>query len=139
MLSEESRSLWNPQHSGIFKVSKVRATWQLDVLWSEFLIAGKKDSLIKIADVIKDMKENLSPDDYKKIAKPSAENKASLLRFLNGYAAAWSLGNNARQYGLVAYYLEAMLVRNEIKDQFTAKIVSAKLQELSADKSRQPK
>lgn len=129
LLSKESQGIWNPQLAGAFQVARVTAPPHLDILWSEFLATGKKAPLVKIVDQVKLMKGNLSPDDYKKIAQPTPENRESLMRFLIGMAATWSLGSNAKQHQLVAFYLEAMLVRKEIQDSFTNMVIAQKLKE----------
>ena len=53
------------------------------------------------------------------------------MNFLITMAANWSLGSNAKQHPLVAYYLEAMLVRNEIKDPQAAALVKEILRKAS--------
>jgi|GEM_PF-4056393 hypothetical protein len=129
MLSKESQKMWNPQLAQVFQVDTVTMPPQLDILWSEFLTTGQKAPLVKIVDAVKLLKGNLSPDDYKKIAQPTREDRESLMRFMTGMAAAWSLGSNAQQHQLAAFYLEAMLARKEIADSFTNVIISQKLNE----------
>jgi hypothetical protein len=55
------------------------------------------------------------------------------------FAANWSTDSNAKQHQLVAFYLEAMLSRNEIDDQLTQAAIAKILQKRNADKNRQPK
>jgi hypothetical protein len=131
LLSEKARSRWNPGFSGAFRITDVKAPWQLDVLWSEFLVTGKKAPLQKIVGEVHKIQGNLSVEDYKKLAKPAKKDRDSLIRFLTGMAAAWSLGSNAKQHRLVAFYLEAMLSRGEIKDPFTNVVIAKKLQDIS--------
>lgn len=127
LLPESLRKRWDPRLAGVFVVKQVNAPWQLDILWSEFLVTGKKEPLAKIVGEIHNMEKNISIEDYKKLSDPTPEDRESLMRHLIGMAAAWSVGANARQHRLVAFYLEAMLARKEIPDMFTSVIVAEKL------------
>ena len=131
LLTKEAQSRWNPQTAGTFQVSKVITPWQLDILWSEFFATGKKAPLETIIAELKLMQGNLSPEDYKKLPKPTEKDRESLMRFITGLAASWSLGSNAKQHQLVAFYLEAMLKRKEIQDKFTYAVVAGKLKEIN--------
>lgn len=137
LLSKESQAAWNPHFADTFKVGeKITTAYQLDILWSEFFITGKKAPIEKIVREVKQAADNLSPENYKKIAQPTQKDKESLMHFLNSHAAAWSIGSNAKRYHLVAFYLEAMLARNEIKDNFTNAVISKKLEEANASSQK---
>ena len=124
LLTKEAQSRWNPQLSGVFRVSKANSPWQLDVLWSEFFATGKKAPLEKIIAEIHLTQGNISPENYKKQSNKTAEDKESLGRYLIGHAASWSVGSNATQHELVSFYLEAMLNRKEIQDEYTSSIIT---------------
>ena len=131
LLSKKAQSLWNPRLGSTFQVTKVVAPWQLDVLWSQFFVTGKKAPLTKIVGEIKKMQGNISFNDYKKLKHPTIKDRKSLMRFLNGMAASWSIGSNAKQHRLVAFYLEAMLRRKEIQDPFTKSMIVSKLKNIN--------
>lgn len=128
MLSKESQAKWNPDLVAPFKVEKANAPWQLDILWSEFLVTGKKAPLVKIVDAVQYMNGNLSKEEYKKLKNPTEKDKASFWRYLTGLSALWSLGGNAQQHPLVADYLEFMVTQEEIKDAFTDIAIAKKLE-----------
>lgn len=130
LLSEKNRGLWDNRMAGIFNIKEPQAPWQLDVLWSEFLITGKKAPLVKIVNAIGKMDNNLSIESYKAKKQPSKEDRASLMRYLTGMSALWSVGSNAKQHRLAGFYLEGMLCRNEIKDPATAAKIAKILSEI---------
>jgi hypothetical protein len=116
-LSESDQKHWNPQNAGIFRVNAITNAIQLDILWSEFFITGKVKPVIQIANAIANVKNNISIEDFKKIPAPTMENKQSLMLYLTGVAANWSITSNAKQHRLVNFYLEVAVARNEFKDE----------------------
>lgn len=131
LLSKKAQSRWNPRLTGTFRITKITAPCQLDVLWSEFFATGKKVPLARIVGEVKKIQGNISLDNYKKLKQPTKKDRESLMRFLNGLAASWSLGSNAKQHQLVAFYLEAMLSRKEINDPFTNAVIARKLKNIN--------
>ncbi len=113
---------------------KIRNGGQLDQLWMEFFATGKVEPIRRLVNELSRPGGSLSPEAFKaKKDKGEAtpEDLEKLLNFLITMAANWSLGSNAKQHPLVAYYLEAMLVRNEIKDPQAAALVKEILRKAS--------
>lgn len=132
MLSEQTRKTWNPKMAGMFNIgNEIVAPWQLDLLWSEFFVTGRREPVMRIANEIAKMKGNISLEDFKKIQNPTDENRKSLMAYLIGMAANWSLNSNAGQHMLVAQYLECALKRNEFEDNFVKVFVSRILANLN--------
>jgi len=138
LLSPEAQTYWKPQLAGVFQVAKVTTPWQLDVLWSEFFVTGKRAPLEKIVAEIKLMEGNLSPENYKKLTTPTQQDQESLMRYMNGYAAAWSVASNTKQHPLVAFYLEAMLNRKEIQDQLTREMIAKAIENINNQQAPAP-
>ncbi len=131
-LKESDRALWDSKFSGIFVLpEEVKNPVQLDILWSYFFATGKSAPVLKIAGVCSRMKEGISPQDFKKIAAPTPDDRQKLLNYIMGYAAIWSLRSNAKQHMLVAQYLEAALVRGKLSDKFAQTAVKSILKELN--------
>ncbi len=120
LLNKQKQAMWDNRMTGLFHVNKPVVPWQLDILWGQFLATGKKAPLVKIVNAMAKMDNNLSIQAYKAKKNPTKEDRMSLMRYLTGMAAQWSVGSNAKQHRLVAYYLEAMLCRGEIKNVLTA-------------------
>ena len=98
----------------------------------------KKAMLEKIVGEVRLMEGNLSPDAYKKLSQPTQKDRESLLRYMNGFAAAWSLASNAKQHQLVALYLEAMFSRKGIRDQFTNTMIAGILKNIDRQQTSVP-
>ncbi len=124
LLPNKDKKLWNSKYANLFKVDVVSRPFQLDILWSNFLVTGKKEPIVKIVNEIGKIAAGTSIEEFKKIKKPKQQDKQLLLAHLTGKAALWSLTSNAKQHKLVHDYLEAMLKRNEIKNAFTATAIN---------------
>ena len=99
-----------------FAVGKVAVPWQLDVCWAEFLVRGTKAPVMKVVNALTLAKDSISIADYKKLAKPTREDRRKLMNGLTAMAAQWSLNSLAKTHPLIRYYVEAALVRGEVKD-----------------------
>lgn len=123
--SEETAKVLNPnQRNAIgqqfkadpFLVEKASAPWQLDVCWAEFFVRGTKAPVMKIVQALSLANDAVTIDAYKKIAKPTKEDQRKLMNSLTVKAAQWSLSSLAKEHMLIRYYVEAALVRGEVKD-----------------------
>ena len=103
-----------------FQFEKAAEAWQLDVCWAEFLVRGTKAPIMKIVDAMGLVSDAITIDDYKKIAKPTRQDKQKLLNGLTASAAHWSMGSLVKSHPLIYYYVEAALVRGEVKDPVAA-------------------
>ncbi len=101
-----------------FQIEKPSVPWNLDVLWSEFLVTGQKAPLMKIAEATILLNGGLTIEKFKEIQNPTDADRQALMSNITGRAAAWSLASNVKQHQLVAYYLECALARNEFKAPF---------------------
>ena len=99
-----------------FLVEKASAPWQLDVCWAEFFVRGTRAPVMKIVQALSFANDAVTIDAYKKIAKPTKEDQRKLMNFLTARAARWSLSSLAKEHVLIRYYVEAALVRGEVKD-----------------------
>lgn len=99
-----------------FVFEKVAAPWQLDVCWAEFLVRGTKAPVMKVVNALTLAKDSISIADYKKLAKPTREDQRKLMNGLTAMAAQWSLGSLAKTHPLIRFYVEAALVRGEVKN-----------------------
>lgn len=132
MLSEQTRKAWNPKMAGMFNIGNdIIAPWQLDLLWSEFFVTGRREPVMRIANEIAKMKGNISLEDFKKIQNPTDNDRKSMMTYLVGMAANWSLNSNAGQHMLVAEYIECALERNEFRDDFVKASVNRILANLN--------
>lgn len=101
-----------------FEVKKASAPWHLDICWAEFFVRGTRAPLIKIVDALALVKDSISIQDFKKIAKPTAADRNKLFNGLIAMAARWSIHSLVKQHPLIRYYIEAALHRREIQDPF---------------------
>ncbi len=99
-----------------FQFEKAVFPWQLDICWAEFFVRGTKAPLMKIVDAMSLANDSVSIADYKKLASPTREDQRKLMNGLTAMAAQWSLGSLAKNHPLIRFYVEAALVRGEVKD-----------------------
>lgn len=87
---------------------------QLDALWTRFFVTGKVEPIRRLVGELRKRDKVMTLDEAKKLGrKPNPEEMKKIMNWLVGRAAEWSLAANAKQHKLVAYYLEAMLLRQE--------------------------
>ncbi len=103
-----------------FQIEQVAVPWQLDICWAEFFVRGTKAPVMKIVNAMSLAKDSLTIADYKKLAKPTAEDQKKLLKGLTVMAAQWSMGSLVQKHPLIRYYVEAALLRGEVKEPFAA-------------------
>ena len=75
---------------------------------------------MKIVNAMSLAKDSVSIADYKKIAAPSKEDQRKLMNGLTVMAAQWSMKSLIKQHPLIRWYVEAALVRGEVKEPFAA-------------------
>ena len=102
--------------SNPFEIEKAQAPWHLDVCWAEFLIRGTKAPVMKVVNALSLARDGITIPDFKKIQKPTDEDKRKLVNQLTAMAAHWSIKSLAKPHPLVRYYIEAALMRKEVKD-----------------------
>ena len=73
----------------------------------------------------------INVNDFKKIKNPTAQDTKKLFNGLTAFSAVWSTGSLAKQHQLINLYLEAALVRKELKDKFAAASAARILQDRS--------
>ena len=103
-----------------FQFEKAVLPWQLDICWAEFFVRGTKAPVMKIVNAMSLAKDSVSIADYKKIAAPSKEDQRKLMNGLTVMAAQWSMKSLIKQHPLIRWYVEAALVRGEVKEPFAA-------------------
>ena len=113
---------WIPADPFVF--GKASVPWQLDICWAEFLVNGTRAPVLKVVNALSLVKEGISIEDFKKIAKPTAEDRRKLFNHLTAVAAQWSLRALAKEHPLIRYYVEAALRRKEIPDPVAAAIAA---------------
>ena len=99
-----------------FVVDQVREPWQLDVCWVEFMVRGTREPVMKILNSLSLVHDEISVDDYKKIANPTQEDQRKLMNGLVVRAALWSIKSISKENPLLRFYIEAVLKRQELKD-----------------------
>lgn len=99
-----------------FQFEKAVFPWQLDICWAEFFVRGTKAPLMKIVAAMSLANDSVTIEQYKKLAKPTPEDQRKLMNGLTVMAAQWSLGSLAKKHPLIRFYVEAALVRGEVKD-----------------------
>lgn len=117
-----------------FEVEKPTLPYHLDILWSEFFVTGKKAPLLKIINAASLFEDAINVKDFQKIKNPTAADKRKLLNGLTAFAANWSANSLASQHQLINYYLEAAIVRKEIKDKFPVAVAVSLLKKQSNEK-----
>ncbi len=117
---------------------EVTLPWQIDALWSEFFVTGGRRPIERIVETIVCAEGPMSPEEYKKLKSPSMDDRLALIRHLNGVAAVWSLASNAKTHRLVSFYLEAMLQRGELKNDYTKNVVTKILAQAAANPAPAP-
>ena len=132
-VSEKAAKALTPEQRGIieqqfpknpFVVEKAEDAWQLDVCWAEFLVRGTKAPVMKVVEAMGLANDALTIEKFKQIAEPTQEDKRKLMNGLMVRAAMWSCGSLAKTHPLVRFYVEAALVRGEIKDPLTAALAA---------------
>ena len=103
--------------SNPFEFEKINYSEQEDILWAQFFATGKYLPIKKLAEVMRQLKTNMSIAKYKKLKKKTAKDKKQLYQWIVALAASWSLQSNSIQHDLVYYYCETLYSR-DIKDQF---------------------
>lgn len=116
-----------------FEFDKINYSEQEDILWAQFFATGKFLPIKKLAEVMRQLKTNMSIKKYKKLKTKTPEDKKKLYQWIVGLAASWSLQSNAVQHDLVFYYCETLFAR-DIKDRFERACLGGILQK--ADKIR---
>lgn len=120
-LTKEQKSAVGRQFpANPFQFEKALMPWQLDVCWAEFFVRGTKEPVMKVVDAMTLTKDALTIADYKKLAKPTPEDRKKLLNGLTVMAAQWSMKSLVEKHPLIRYYVEAALLRGEVKDPFAA-------------------
>jgi len=107
-----------------FVFARVSTPWDLDICWSEFLVCGTRAPVLKIVDALSLVKDGISIEDFKKIPKPTAEDRRKLFNYVIAAAAQWSLRSLGQEHPLIRYYVEAALRRKEISDPVAAAIAA---------------
>ena len=124
-ISAEGREFIRKQlPSDPFVFDKATAPWQLDVCWAEFMVRGTRAPVMKVVDAMGMAPQSLTVEQYKKIANPTEEDKQRLFRGITVSAACWSMGSLAKRHDLLRWYVEAALVRGEIKDPVAAALAA---------------
>ncbi|MCI5779883.1 MAG: hypothetical protein MR051_08760 [Lentisphaeria bacterium] len=103
-----------------FEFPEAKLPWQLDVCWAEFLVRGTKAPVMKVLNSMALTKDSMTVEEFKKLAKPTPEDRRKLFNGLTVTAACWSTGSLAKKHHLLRWYIEAALIRGEIKDPITA-------------------
>ena len=94
---------------------------QLDALWTIFLVTGKVEPIRRLVNEMRTRPDAMTLEEAKKLGrKPTEAEMKRIMSGLIGNAAEWSLSSNAKEHELVAYYLEAMLMRKEYPDPVVA-------------------
>ena len=94
---------------------------QLDALWAAFFATGGFEPIRRLVGELRKRENVMTLEEVKKLGrKPDPAEMKKIANGLIGRAAEWSLVANARQHRLVAYYLEAMLLRKEYPDRAAA-------------------
>ena len=107
-----------------FQFEKAAAPWQLDVCWAEFFVRGTKAPVMKVVNALTLANDSVSIADYKKLASPTREDQRKLMNGLTAMAAQWSLNSLAKTHPLIRFYVEAALVRGEVKDPVAAALAA---------------
>ncbi len=107
-----------------FVFDKASAPWQLDVCWSEFLVCGTRAPVLKVVNALSLVRDGISIEDFKKIPKPTSEDRRKLFNHVTAVAAQWSLRSLGKDHHLIRYYVEAALRRKEIADPIAAAIAA---------------
>ena len=107
-----------------FQFEKAVFPWQLDICWAEFFVRGTKAPLMKIVAAMSLANDSVTIEQYKKLAKPTPEDQRKLMNGLTVMAAQWSLGSLAKNHPLIRFYVEAALVRGEVKDPIAAALAA---------------
>ena len=107
-----------------FVFDKASAAWQLDICWSEFLACGTRAPVLKVVNALSLARDGISSEDFKKIPKPTAEDRRKLFNYVIAAAAQWSLRSLGQEHPLIRYYVEAALRRKEISDPVAAAIAA---------------
>ena len=90
---------------------------QLDALWLRFMVTGEVESIRRLVNELRKRDDVMTVDEVKKLGRqPTPEEFRKFMNGIIGQAAEWSLASNAKQHKLVAYYLEAMLMRKQYPD-----------------------
>lgn len=113
--------------SNPFEFKKVRYSEQEDILWAQFFATGKYLPIKKLAEVMTQLKTNMSIKKYKGLKKKTVKDKKQLYEWIVALAARWSLQSNAIQHNLVFYYCETLFLR-DAKEAFVRACLSAILQ-----------
>lgn len=103
-----------------FEIDKALVPWHLDVLWGEFFVTGKRDSVMRIFEAAKLAENSLNINEFKKIKNPSRSDKQRLLNGLTSYAVYWSANSIAGKHALLRFYLESALVRKEFGNKYSS-------------------
>ena len=103
-----------------FAIEKAQAPYHLDILWAEFLVRGTRAPVLKIAEAMALARDSISIEDFKKLEKPSQEDRRKLFNSLTAAAAHWSMKSLAKENPLIIWYVEAAVLRREITDPVVA-------------------
>ena len=122
--------------SNPFEFKKIRYSEQEDILWVKFFATGQYKPIKRLAEVMRQLKTNMTIKKFKSLKKKTAKDKKLLYEWVVGLAARWSLQSNAIQHRLVFYYCETLYLR-DIKDSFVKACLKGILQK--ADKARRSK
>ncbi len=112
-----------------FEIDKAMVPWHLDILWSEFFVTGRRESVLKILKAAKLAENSLNINDFKKIKNPTKTDKQRLMNFLTSYAVYWSANSLIKKHELLRYYLECAFERKELTDKFSASLTAKILSE----------
>jgi len=122
-----------------WKFSQVTQAWQLDALWTEFMITGRFDPVLQLIKEIRAPQIEVVERAKAKIAKKeplTAEEKLHFRNFLFTAAVKWSLTSNLRQgHRLLWFYLETIRERKLYPDDFAAAMIAAVIKDAQNKKS----
>ncbi len=99
-----------------FIITQAVLPWHLDVCWAEFMVYGTRAPVLKVVQSFSLVNDAITIDQFKKLAKPTDEDRRKLLNGLTVMAAQWSLKSLAEKHPLIRYYVEAALIRKEITE-----------------------
>ena len=111
-----------------FEFDKVRYSEQEDILWAQFFATGKYLPIKKLAEVMMQLRTNMTIKRYKSLKNKTPKDKKQLYEWIIALAARWSLQSNAVQHNLVFYYCE-MLYMRDIKNRFVKACLDGILQQ----------
>jgi len=124
LTSEERAAVQKRFAESPFRIEKVMHPAQLDICWAEFLVRATRPPVMKIVQSMSLASDSIPLDQFKKIPKPTQEEKRKLLNSLTVMAAHWSMTSLAKRHSLIRFYVEAALARKEVKSPIAAALAA---------------